>query len=105
VAAQREGAGTIRSQHGLNSQRLSWWRRRLDEQRAEAAIRLIPAELVQAPQLSRLAPPARRPASAVGPGTTVVVRLSGDVSVEAAGVGALPTAWVASLAAALTRAS
>ena len=74
--------------HGLNPQRLLWWRKRLksSEETALAPLTFIPAVVT------------------AGAAATVV-RLPGGVAVELADVAAVPTSWIAALAAELRRQS
>ena len=74
--------------HGLNPQRLLWWRKRLksSEERALAPLTFIPAVVT-------------------GAAAATVVRLPGGVAVELADVAAVPTSWIAGLAAELRRQS
>jgi len=74
--------------HGLNPQRLRWWRKRLGT-RDETV----------------LAPLTFLPAEVTGVGAATVVRLPGGVAVELGDVGAVPTSWIAALAAELRRQS
>ena len=67
---------------GLKAQRLFWWRKQLEGERARSV-----APLAFVPAIS-----------SVGTGGRVVVRLPGGVEVEGPEVGALPVAWVAALA-------
>ncbi len=76
--------------HGLNAQRLSWWRRRLDE--VEEHDRRPPP----------VAPLAFIPAAVTAPAPgRIVVRLPRGVEVEAADAAAAPAEWLAMLAHAL----
>jgi hypothetical protein len=80
-------ANTFAGEHGLNAQRLLWWRKRLEtsQERALAPLTFIPAQLT-------------------GTATaTTVVRLPGGVVVEVADAAAVPAAWIAALAAELKR--
>jgi hypothetical protein len=74
--------------HGLNPQRLLWWQKRLKSSEARA-----------------LAPLTFLPAVVTGAVTATVVRLPGGVVVELADVAAVPTSWIAALAAELRRQS
>ena len=71
-----------------NPQRLNWWRKRLDQPsgRALAPLTFIPAEVT-------------------GAAAATVVRLPGGVVLELAEAAAVPTSWVAALAAELKRQS
>ncbi|MEP6652841.1 MAG: hypothetical protein ABJA82_05755 [Myxococcales bacterium] len=71
-----------------NPQRLCWWRKRLTKSDA-----------------ATLAPLAFIPAAVTGAAVTTVVRLPGDVVLELADVTAVPTTWVAAVAAELRRQS
>ena len=80
-------------EHGMNAQRLLWWRKRLGEwehegraPRRSARVRLVPAVLAADP---------RAPAA--------VVRLGAHVTVEISEVSSVPASWVASLARELAR--
>lgn len=74
--------------HGLNAQRLLWWRKRLkpSAEPALAPLTFIPAEVTCA-------------------AAAAVVRLPGGITVELADVAAVPTGWIAALAAELKRQS
>jgi hypothetical protein len=73
-----------------NPQRLCWWRKRLAESDAEA-----------------LAPLTFIPAVVTGAGAAAgtIVRLPGGVALEVTDVTAVPTSWIAALAAELKRQS
>ena len=68
--------------HGLNPQRLLWWRKRLEsaDETALAPLTFIPAEVT-------------------GAAAAVIVRLPGGVVLEVAHPAAVPARWVAELAA------
>jgi len=68
--------------NGLNAQRLFWWRKRLDAQRATSV-----APLTFVPAISSAAT-----------GGRLLVRLPGGIEVEGPEAAALPAAWVAALA-------
>ncbi len=74
--------------HGLNAQRLLWWRKRLEASEGTA-----------------LAPLTFIPAVVTGAAAATVVRLPGGVSLELADVTSVPANWIAALAAELTRLS
>ena len=84
---------TYARRHGVTSQRLRWWRERLGEWTApngttgSGDAHLVPALITTLPVSS-----------------AVTVRLPGDVTLEVADVGAVSPAWVAELAAKLSRA-
>lgn len=93
VALWRESglsASAFARANGLaDEQRLSWWRKRLERKRettALAPLRFVPAELTSV-------------------ASAAVVRLPGGVILELADVAAVPTSWVAALAAELKRPS
>jgi hypothetical protein len=69
-----------------NPQRLCWWSKRLKKREATA-----------------LAPLTFIPAAVTSAAAATVVRLPGDVVLELADVTAVPTSWVAALAAELKR--
>jgi hypothetical protein len=88
-ASGLSASGFARANGLADEQRLSWWRKRLEkkgEPTALAPLTFIPAELT-------------------GAGAAAVVRLPGDVVLELADVGAVPTNWVAALASELKRQS
>jgi hypothetical protein len=78
-------ASAFARSHQLNAQRLLWWRKRLEVagETALAPLRFIPAEV------TGLAAAA------------AVVRLPGGIAVELVDVAAVPTMWIAALAAEL----
>lgn len=76
--------------HGMNAQRLSWWRKRLDEAAASAGAPTV-------------APLAFIPAAVPLGSARVALRLPGGVELEG-DAAALPAEWVAALARALGRA-
>jgi transposase-like protein len=90
VARWRESgltASAFARENGLaNPQRLHWWRKRLDKLDGGA-----------------LAPLTFIPAQVTGAGPVTVVRLPGGVVLELADASAVPTSWVAALAAELKR--
>jgi len=83
-----ESLSAFARRHGFSAQRLSWWRRRLDERTAAAEpVKLAPVVI-----------------SATGArGTAVTVEL-GAVVVRVSELQAESAAWVAALATALSRA-
>jgi hypothetical protein len=80
-------ASAFARESGLpNPQRLCWWRKRLAEAEAVA-----------------VAPLTFIPATVTGTAAVTVVRLPGDVALEIGDVSAVPTSWIAALAAELKR--
>ncbi len=92
LSAQRESGESVTEfarQHGLQPQRLYWWRKRLDE---DAALDGRPL----------LVPVITRPAAPVARAGISVLRLrAGEVQLELTDAAALPPAWVAALVRAL----
>lgn len=93
-------ASEFARRHGMNSQRLSWWSKRLGELstrkeadgRRTSLISLVPAEVRM-----------RAPVSAAL--SLAVMRLPCGISIEFADAGAMSAGWVASLVSALSRES
>ena len=67
--------------HGVNFQRLFWWRKRLGQTRSAKSVTFIPA--------------------AISRGPAITLRLPGGIAIEATDTAALPVGWVAKLARAL----
>ena len=88
LAAWRESAMSMSAfarTHGVNAQRVSWWRKRLDATGADATaapLAFIPAAVTSAAR--------------------VALRLPGGVELEG-DIAAIPAEWVAALARALGR--
>jgi transposase-like protein len=68
---------------GVNLQRLSWWRKRLESTAAVPKIAFVPATITRQP-------------------SCLLVRLPGGVEIEAMDPAAVPPQWVAELARSLT---
>ena len=81
-------AGFARA-HGVNSQRLLWWRKRLGEQVEPRPAPVGPLAFI---------PAAVEPAPSAG---RIVVRFRSGVDVEAADAAAIPAKWLVVLARAL----
>ena len=96
AAWRRSGlsAAAFAHEHGLNPQRLGWWRKRLAAWSAatrattDSLVSLVPAEVRSSRGLDGV------------DGTTVVVRLPDEVAIE---IASASSEWVAALVRALAR--
>lgn len=84
VSASQMSLSAFARVHGVNVQRLCWWRKRLGVEQARPAVTFIPAAIPDA-----------------GADGGLLVRLPGGIEVEAARASAVPPDWVAALARAL----